>query len=461
MLRMRSFLSFVSLISCFTCIAQAEEVYPFWKDDTLLRKNYYDQSTRKKQLFITSAGKEHAKDYKEIYESQFASINAFWKSTRPVTAPAENAYLQSIVQKIIAANPELKNTDARIVFTRDGWPNAESMGDGTIVINAGLVIFMDNEAELVFALCHELAHYYLDHSTKAIKKMVTEYNSDAFKAEMKRLSKQEYGVGHELEALMKKMAFGSRKHSRDNEAEADRQAFRFMKNTGYDCGGILSCLRMLDHVDDSSVFKPFVPESSFNFEDYSFKKKWIQKTSAIFGQMAADDSPLTRQERDSLRTHPDCEMRIRLLRDSVAHAAEGKKFLVSESKFTQLKKEFRAEIAEQEFRNDNLARNLYDGLLLLQNNEQVPLAIYSVARDLNILYQRQKEHRLGDIDKEGRSYPADYNLLLRMIDRLKLDEIAELNYNFCRRYESVMTGYAAFQAEWKKAQKNRLEHKAN
>src|SRR4051812_4231554 len=106
MLRMRSFLFFISLVSCLTCIAQAEEVYPLWKDDTLLRKNYYDQSTRKKQLFITSAGKEHAKDYKEIYESQFASINAFWQSTRPVTAPAEHAYLQSIVQKIIAANPE-------------------------------------------------------------------------------------------------------------------------------------------------------------------------------------------------------------------------------------------------------------------------------------------------------------------------------------------------------------------
>jgi predicted Zn-dependent protease len=81
------------------------------------------------------------------------------------------------------------------------------MGDGTIVINAGLVIFMANEAELVFALCHELAHYYLDHSNKAIKKMVTEYNSDAFKAEIKRLSKEEYGVGHQLESLMKKNGF--------------------------------------------------------------------------------------------------------------------------------------------------------------------------------------------------------------------------------------------------------------
>jgi hypothetical protein len=88
--------------------AQAQEVYAFWKDDTLLRKKFYDQTVLKKQALIASTGKEHAKDYKEIYERQFGSIEYFWKTTRPVTSATEQAYLQSIVQKIIAANPELK-----------------------------------------------------------------------------------------------------------------------------------------------------------------------------------------------------------------------------------------------------------------------------------------------------------------------------------------------------------------
>jgi Zn-dependent protease with chaperone function len=460
MLRLRLLLSlFFTLFAI--CLKAQQSGYEFWKDDTVLRRKYHDQSQNKKQQYLTAAGKQYAKDYKEIYDEQFRSMSYLWRSTRTVTAPEAHNYLQFLVQRIIAANPVLKGTDARIVFTRDAWPNAVSMGEGTIVVNAGLMVFLANEAELAFVLCHELAHYYLDHSNQTIRKMVEEVNSDAFKAEMKRLSKQEYGVRQQLETLLKKMAFGSRKHSRDHEAEADRQAFRFMKNTGFDCGGIETCLQMLDRVDDSSLYKPLVPEATFHFDDYPFKKKWTQKQSAIFAQMGADESPLTRQERDSLKTHPDCEVRIRLLSDSVKLCAGGQKFLVDEALFNKLKKEFLPEMIEQEFRNDNLAGHLYYNALMLQAGDHVPLAVYSISRVLNLIYERQKDHKLGDIDKENRAYPADYNLLLRMLDRLKLDEIATLNYYFCKKYESQMAGHEAFRLEMQKAQRRMIEHQSD
>ena len=178
--------------------------------------------------------KKNAWDYKKIYEDHFTEIGKLWKSDRSVTAPAAHSYLQSVVQKIISSNAELKKTDARIVFSRDWWPNAYSMGEGTIAINAGLMVFLDNEAELVFVLCHELAHYYLDHTTKAIKKYVETVNSEAFQQELKRLAKTEFGVNKQLEELSKSFAFSSRRHNRENEAAADRLAFSFMKKTGYD-----------------------------------------------------------------------------------------------------------------------------------------------------------------------------------------------------------------------------------
>ena len=124
-----------------------------------------------------------------------------WQSDRSVTAPEAHGYLQSIVQKIISVNAELAKTDARVVFSRDWWPNAYSMGDGTIAINAGLMVFLHNEAELVFIVSHELAHYYLDHTNKSIKQYVEKVNSEEFQNELKRLAKTEYGVNKQLEEL--------------------------------------------------------------------------------------------------------------------------------------------------------------------------------------------------------------------------------------------------------------------
>jgi Peptidase family M48 len=451
------------LILFFLCAASvlsashSQPVYSFQKDDTVLRKNYCDQSTKKKELLLASAGKDNAKEYKNIYEEQFEAINDLWQSTRPVTSTEAHAYLQSILQKIIAANPELTGTDARVVFSRDWWPNAVSMGDGTIAINAGLIVYMGNEAELVFVLCHELSHYYLGHTQKAIKKYVETVTSDAFQSELKRLSKTTYGANKQLEELAKSTAFNSRRHSRDNEAAADKQAFLFMKKTGYDCGAIKTCLELMDKVDDSLFHTPLDIQQTFSFTEYPFKKKWIQKESAIFSQVD-DNSSLTKKEKDSLKTHPDCAKRIVLLSDSIRSVSPGKQFLVNEKLFNQLKKDFFIEIAEECYREKNLSRNLYYNLLLLQAQQNTSTAVYSIARCLNELFDRQKNHKLGlTVDIENKGYPEEYNLLLRMLNRVRLDEIASLNFYFCNQRLPEMKGYPGFEEEMNKAKKHEEE----
>ncbi len=292
------------LISTLPSVAQLQPVYSFQKDDSVLKKRYYDNSISKKDLFLSSADKENARDYKKIYDDHFKEIGKLWQSDRVVTAPAAHGYLQAIVQKIISANEELKKTDARVVFSRDWWPNAYSMGEGSIAINAGLMVFLDNEAELVFVLCHELAHYYLDHTVKGIKKYVETVNSDAFQQELKRISKTEYGTNRQLEELTKSFMFSSRRHNRENEAAADRMAFNLMKKTGYDCNAIKTGLELLDKVDDSLLFKPLALQQVFNFNEYPFKKKWIQKESAIFSQLNENDSPLSEQRKRLFKNTP-------------------------------------------------------------------------------------------------------------------------------------------------------------
>jgi Zn-dependent protease with chaperone function len=438
---------------------QLKPVYNFWKDDSLVKKSYYEQAKQHQENLVNSLSKDYKKEYKEIYESRFRNVAALLKSDRIVTASEAHQYLQAILKKILDANEELKSLDVRMVFSRDSWPNAYSIGEGTLVVNAGLMIFLDDESQLVFALCHELAHYYLDHGNKAVRKYVEWRYSDELKKEIKRLEKEEFKQNKQINDLLKKLTFGERRHSRDNEAEADRQAFILMRKTGYDCSGIKTCLQLLDKIDDSLIYKPCDPEQLFNFSEYPFKKKWIQKESALFSQMKEDDSPLTKKEKDSLKTHPDCVKRIVMLEDSIKKAAGGKKFLVNEELFNRLKKEFYVEMTEQEYRNENLGLNLYYCILMLQGHENIPVVIFSIARDLNLAYEGRKNHSIGNMfSAESRWYPADYNLLLRMLTRLRLEEIAALNYYFCNQYKDQMIGYSGFGEEMDKALKRFNSH---
>jgi Zn-dependent protease with chaperone function len=431
--------------------SQTPTDYSLQQDDTLVRKTWLAEVAANRKMITTGLPKAYASDYKKIYDDQFEEIEDL-VSTRSVTAQAANNYLQSVIRKVTAVNPELAKLKTRIFFTRDWWPNAFSMGEGTIGINAGLMVFLHNEAELVFVICHEFAHYYRDHTQKSIHKYVETINNDAFQAELKRLSKTEFGVNKQLEALSQNFAFNNRRHSRENEAEADRYAFNFMKKTGYDVGAIRSCLELLDKVDDTLFSATLKLDQALNFEQYPFKDKWIRKESAIFSQMNEDDSPLSKKAKDSLKTHPACQQRISFLADSINAHQNSNSFLVDENLFNRLKKDFFREMAEQCYRKNNLSRNLYYSLLLLQDNKEDPMAINSVVRCLNLLYENQKNHKVGlAIDSESKNYPEQYNLLLRMLRRLRLDEIAAINQHFCKKYAGLMKDNPDFTKESAKA----------
>lgn len=444
---------------CSLCKGQLVPVYSFQQDDTLQKRKYFNEALDKKKQLIAGLQKEYIKDYKQAYEDMFEVVEDLLISPRSVTEKTADNYIKSIVAKIINANPELNGLDVRVIFSRDMPPNAYSIGDGTIAFNAGLFVFLGNEAEMAFVICHELAHYYLDHSRKRLDKYVAIANSDSLKREFKRLSKQEYKVAEQFEKLLKTFVFDIRRHSRDNEEEADRVGMQFLKKTGYSGNGFVTSMKLLDKIDDTALFTTLNLQKILSFPAYPFKERWIKKESVIFGALNPDDATgLTKKERDSLKTHPDCSKRILLLADSAA-TIKGSNFQVNEHYFKQLKEEFIPEIVEEVFKSGNISFNLYLSLQMLQDGKYNPLAIYSIARDLNLIYKHQKDHEMGlIIDSENKRHDEEYNLLIRMIYRMKLNEIAELNDSFCSYYQEQMKSYEGFTQEMKKAIENKQAH---
>ncbi len=443
----------------FSGISQPKVVYTFPLEDSTLKKQLFTEALSKKESMIASLSGEHKDDYKEVYENRFELISSLMKSSRVIAEPDAHTYLQKILDHIVSVNEELKPLSVRLVFSRDSWANAYSVGEGTLIVNAGLLIRMKNEAELAFVLCHELAHYYQDHSEKRIQKMISTVNSEKISTELKKLSKQEYGAGAELDKLMKLLAFSSRRHSRENEDEADELAIQFLRKTRFSGEGAITCLQMLDKVDDSTFYASLNLNEVFNFPGYPFKNRWVQQESVIFSQMNGDAGELTEQERDSLRTHPDCQKRISAMEPVIRSLQGGQDFVVDEVMFKRLQDRFGVEIIEELFREDLYSQNLYYSLGLLQTGHHRTYAVYSVARVLNHLYEAQQQHRFGlFVEKENRTNPDNYNLLLRLLDRLRLNELAELNYYFCLQFKEEMAGYTAFESEWRKAKANKEKH---
>lgn len=71
-------------------------------------------------------------------------------------------------------------------------------------------------------------------------------------------------------------------------------------------------------------------------------------------------------------------------------------------------------------------------------------------------------HKLGlKVETEDKTYPAGYNNLLRMVGRIKLDEILALNTAFCKMYYEEMKDIPAFKAELKRLYEFKKQRELN
>lgn len=448
----------LSIACCFGCsymFAQDKQVFQPIKDDSIaLVKMQRDI----KEKFISDSLKtkgEYKKYINRLYRERYDEEREQFARKQVICNDREDKYLQQIVQEIMQHNPPLQSLKTRIVFTRAYWPNAASIGDGTIFFNIGLFSRLQNEAQVAFVLCHELAHYYLDHSTQSIEMYVNTVYNDDFQKELKKIKRSSYEQNKQLNMLEKSITFKSRRHGRSHESEADATALTFLKNTRFDVRESLSCIGSLDSIDNEHYVPEIELPKRFDFAAYHFKPGWIRKDAGFFGNAATE---ITRQkEADSLKTHPDCKQRMIQLQPEIEKTAQagGQLFLISETTFHALQETFRYEIIAYLYRQNSISRTLYYSLELLQTHPQDVYLVTMIGNCLNALYKNQKEHSLGKIS-ELPSPQADknYNGLLNFIQALRLDDIAGLSYNFLSAYQPVFASDPGFAAAYSKAKQN-------
>ncbi|WP_431214560.1 M48 family metalloprotease [Puia sp. P3] len=309
----------LTLSICLFSNAQNKAFVPEREDSVLLSRlsdNYfkiYEQEESKLPL-------QYRRDYRQIYADRWKSIKERFDKQEVYTPGPAQAYLDSLLEGIVKANPNLRTYSIRCYFSRSWIPNASYIGEGIILFNMGLFCRLSDEGQAVFILCHEVAHCVLQHPEKSIAQYVETLNSVAVQDELRRLKKTTYQRNEQLEQVMKGLVFDDRRHSRYHESEADSVGVELMRHTAYDARVALSTLALLDSIDEDNFdIESFLP-ALFNSKDYPFKKKWLHKeTGFMGGQVETVSMVLT----DSLKTHPSCKDRIKRLQGWLAPNGNG------------------------------------------------------------------------------------------------------------------------------------------
>jgi Zn-dependent protease with chaperone function len=363
------------------------------------------------------------------------------------------AYLDRVVTVIRQGNPSVAAADFSCYFSRSYIPNASYIGEGIILFNMGLFQKLDNESQVAFILCHEIAHFLLRHAENGIHQYVASINSREVQEALHKIKGSAYGKHEQLEKLVKGLTFDSRRHSRDHEAEADSMAAELMVNTPFGLSGSLSALALLDTIDTDTLDMSLCLPRLFNAPQYPFRNKWIAKDGGLLGSHAGiGDSEML----DSLKTHPDCKKRILLLTSLIGGKSQpvAKTFVVDSAVFASLRNAFHYETIEYAYLTAHYTESLFLTLEWLQKKPDDAYLVSQVGRLLNGLYAAQKSHSLSRItDLPSPGYPPDYNLLLQFIQRLYLEDLASISYYYLKPYQPRLDGYPPFREAYDESQK--------
>ncbi len=424
-------LSFFSFCFFFSIVVDAQAVsYSILKKDSAYQQTVFKAIEARYNEDISLIKGENKKYFKEIYKDRFDYIKINFDSGAIITDPAAVSFINSIAEKILSTNPVLQKLNPRILLYRAWWPNASSMGEGTVLVNIGIVYKFKNEAQLAFALCHELAHLYLNHGNNAIEKYINTVYSDEFQKELKKIARQRYEKNKQLDELAKTITFKSRRHNREHEAQADSMALEFMKNTVFDIREAKTALAMLDSIDNDKYNIEPPLAKYFNNVAYPFQPGWLKEEVSFFGGIKETETD--KKIMDSLKTHPDCKQRVINVTAPIdRYLKQGTTVNTNENEFRSWQRKFDYETIAFAYERGAVSLALYYALQTLENYPGDSWLMAIIGNSLNKMYAAQKKHELNNITElPSPGHEKKYNQFLQFIQNLSLSDIAAISYYF-------------------------------
>ena len=207
----------------------------------------------------------------------------------------------------------------RFLCVNATYINAYAFPGGTIGITRGILLKLDNEAELASLIGHELGHINARHTARQVSQ--SQISSLILGGLSIAAGVYDSGLGDLTQKLgpLVQGAFLS-KYSRDNEREADALGNEYMIKAGYSSKGFVGLMEMLDELNKE---KPNAALMLFTSHPMSSERleMAVQRSGEVYQN--SKDRPLHRERyMDGIASLRAKKQAIELLQEGEKHIAK-------------------------------------------------------------------------------------------------------------------------------------------
>ncbi|MCR5889190.1 M48 family metalloprotease [Hymenobacter sp. J193] len=347
-----------------------------------------------------------------------------------------NPAVQRVFKAILQANPQLPA--ARLVLTRNPEPNARAVGNSTIILHVGLLPALENESQLAFILCHELAHIQSRHMETALATQLTALHSREFRREVRRIVQAEYSINSHMKNLVMGMSLNQAYHQRRHERQADSLGYVLLRRTRYKAPQAYRTLELLNTIDKESYQDALPLNRVFSCPEVAHALTAAPASAAsIFTVKPAEKTLL--ETSDTLKSHPDCAKRMHYLRTLTQdQLAEGPQAV--EPGFSHLREASRLEVLQSWFDTSCYDHALFEALRLLRQQPQSEYLRSVVVLSLYELHRHLQEHRFTEVVANvSKHQPEPFNEFLRVLNSLRLADYTALTACLAQSTEAPPT----------------------
>ncbi len=374
---------------------------------------------------------EFSSEIKKIYKNQDKKIIKSIKDSAYFFNAKIKKNLDNILKTIYEANPDIETKDFNFFIKNNIVPNATCYGNGMYEIYLGLFTTLESDDELASVICHELAHYLLEHSLKSVSKRIALINSKETKNKIKDLKKQKYGQTRAALSVIDELSINILERSKKVESEADSLGFILFSKTKYNTTHSISSLNKLKDVDDMIFHHDVKLDSTFNFKNFKFKSYWLKKNTSIFD--TEEEINEFKLASDTIKTHPEVPFRVKkLINDfNISEVIE----LGRDDNIKELKKLAHMQGVNYVMDTKQLDLAMYQ-LIQKFNKNLIDKEFYyvSMAKILKITYEAKKNHKLGLYVPPSNNFSDEKNLnIIRLfLNNIELFETKKLGVEFCK-----------------------------
>ena len=388
---------------------------------------------------------EFANDKKEIQKILNRQQEAFLKDLADSTYIFDNNvnnYVKSIFSEIFAANPSIASSNFYFLIDKSPVPNAACWGNGIFTVNLGLLNMVENDDELAFIVCHEIAHQVLKHNDKSLLSHVQRMNSKDTKKKISLATRQRYGRRQAVYGVMKDLNYDFLKRSRSAETEADSLGFVFFSNTRFNKSAGARVLKKLD-LSDTMLFATDIQlKKHFDFEEYPFKETWIAPGETLFDLKEKSDDYAW--DKDSLKSHPDIPLRIEKLEKLLNNGQQEKGISNRLETIKEITSRNSIAVSVDDSRID-LA--LYQ-ILELYSKNKIERTDYCnmVGKILKKTYELKLAHHFGKYVSPVSPFSEEkyLNEVRLFLHNIEVKNVRKIGLQFCMQHQKEMDGNSEF-----------------